>query len=96
MVYPRGPALPLGVSFRPLLHEYWLPPEVHVPLKDKLWVPENRVGALIDHWDNARLMHPGRNKMQRDIEWGFAFPPGYYAILNCYCNDCAVCRATKS
>ena len=41
-------------------------------------------------------MHPGRNKMQRDLEWRFEFPPGYYAILNPYCNNCVVCRATKS
>ena len=34
--------------------------------------------------------------MQRDLQWRFEFPPGYYAILNGYCNDCAVCRATKS
>ena len=65
-------------------------------LNDKLLVPENRVQALIDHWHNAQLMHPGRDKMQRDLEWRFEFPPGYYAILNRYCNDCAVRRATKS
>ena len=65
-------------------------------LNGKLLVPGNRVEALIDHWHNAQLMHPGRDKMQRDLEWRFQFPPGYYPILNCYCNDCAVCRATKS
>ena len=65
-------------------------------LNDKPLVPENRVDALIDHWHNAQLMHPGRDKMQRDLEWRFEFSLGYYAILNRYCNDCAVCRATKS
>ena len=50
-------------------------------LKDKLLVPENRMEALIDHWHNAQLMHPGRDKMQQDLEWRFKFPPGYYAIL---------------
>ena len=65
-------------------------------LKDKLLVPENRVEELIDHWYNAQLMHPGRDKMQQDLEWRFKFPPGYYAILDRYCSDCAVCRATKS
>ena len=65
-------------------------------LKDKLLVPENRVEELIDHWHNAQLMHPGRDKMQQDLEWRFRFPPGYYAILDRYCSDCAVCRATKS
>ena len=65
-------------------------------LKDKLLVPENRVEELIDHWHNAQLMHPGRDKMQQDSEWRFKFPPGYYAILDRYCSDCAVCRATKS
>ena len=65
-------------------------------LKDKLLVPENRVEQLIDHWHNAQLMHPGRDKMQQDLEWRFKFPPGYYAILDRYCSDCAVCRATKS
>ena len=65
-------------------------------LNDKLLVPENRVEALMDHWHNAQLMHPGRDKMQRDLEWRFEFPPGYYAILNRYCNGCAVYRATKS
>ena len=34
--------------------------------------------------------------MQQDLEWRFKFPPGYYAILDKYCSDCAVCRATKS
>ena len=65
-------------------------------LKDKLLVPENRVEELIDHWHNAQLMHPGRDKMQQDLEWRFKLPPGYYAILDKYCSDCAVCRATKS
>ena len=65
-------------------------------LKDKLLVPENRVEELIDHWHNAQLMHPGRDKMQQDLEWRFKFPPGSYAILDRYCSDCAVCRATKS
>ena len=65
-------------------------------LKDMLLVPENRMEELIDHWHNAQLMHPGRDKMQQDLEWRFKFPPGYYAILDKYCSDCAVCRATKS
>ena len=52
--------------------------------------------GLIDHWHNAQLMHPGRDKMQQDLEWRFKFPPGYYAILEKYCSDCAVCRAAKS
>ena len=64
--------------------------------KDKLLVPENRVEELIDHWHKAQLMHPGRDKMQQDLEWRFKFPPGYYAILDRYCSDCAVCQATKS
>ena len=64
--------------------------------KDKLLVPENRMEELIDHWHNAQLMHPGRDKMQQDLGWRFKFPPGYYAILDRYCSDCAVCRATKS
>ena len=34
MLYPRHPLLPLGVSFRPLLQEYRLPPEVHFPLTE--------------------------------------------------------------
>ena len=65
-------------------------------LKDKLLVPENQVEELIDHWHNAQLMHPGRDKMQQDLEWRFKFPPGYYAIVDKYCSDCAMCRATKS
>ena len=59
-------------------------------------VPENRMEELIDHWHNAQLMHPGRDKMQQDLEWRFKFPAGYYAILDKYCSDCAVCWATKS
>ena len=51
---------------------------------------------LIDHWHNAQLMHPGRDKMQQDLEWRFKFPPGYCALLDKYCSDCAVCRARKS
>ena len=65
-------------------------------LKDKLLVPGNQMEELIDHWHNAQLMHPGRDKMQQDLEWRFKFPPGYYALLDKYCSDCAVCRATKS
>ena len=65
-------------------------------LKDKLLVPENRVEELIGHWHNSQLMHLGRAKMQQDLEWRFKFPPGYYALLDRYCSDCAVCRATKS
>ena len=38
-------------------------------LKDKLLVPENRTEELIDHWHNAQLMHPGRDKMQQDLEF---------------------------
>ena len=37
-------------------------------INDKLLVPETRVEALIDHWHNAQPMHPGRDKMQRDLE----------------------------
>ena len=65
-------------------------------LKDKLLVPEKRMEELIDHWHNAQLMHPGRDMMQQDLQWRFKFPAGYYAILDKYCSDCAVCRATKS
>ena len=65
-------------------------------LKDRLLVRENPMEELIDHWHNAQLMHPGRDKMQQDLEWRFGFSPGYYAILDKYCSDCAVCRATKS
>ena len=64
-------------------------------LKDKLLVPENRVEDLIDDWHNAELMHPGRDKMQKDLESMFLFSPGCYAILNRYCKACAGCRATK-
>ena len=64
-------------------------------LKEKLLVPENRMEELIDHWHNPQLMHPGRDKMQQDLEWRFKFPPGYYALLDKYCSDCAVCRATN-
>ena len=56
-------------------------------LKNKLLVPENRVEGLIDHWHNAQLLHPGRDKMQQDLEWRFKFPPGYYATLDKYCSD---------
>ena len=65
-------------------------------LKDRLLVPENRMEDLINHWHNAQLMHPGRDKMQQDLEWRFKFPPGDYAILDKYCSNCAVCRATKN
>ena len=53
-------------------------------LNDKLLVLEIRVEALIEDWQNAQLMHPGRDKMQRDLEWRF---PGYYAIFS-------ICTAT--
>ena len=35
MVYPRHPLLALGVSFRPVLQEYWYPPEEHFPLSEE-------------------------------------------------------------
>ena len=35
--------------------------------KDKLLVRKVRVEALIDHWHNTQLMHPGHDKMQRDL-----------------------------
>ena len=65
-------------------------------LNDKLLFLENRVEALNDHWHNVQLMHPGRDKMQRDLEWWFQFAQGYYETFKRYCNNCAVCRATKS
>ena len=58
-------------------------------------VPKNRVEDLIDHWHNAQSRHPGRYKLQKDLELRFLFPPGYYAVLNWYCKACEVCRATK-
>ena len=64
-------------------------------LKDKLFLPENRLEDLMDHWHNALLMHRGRDKMQRDLESRFLFPRSYYAVLNRYCKACADCRATK-
>ena len=64
-------------------------------LKDKLLVPENRLEDLIDNWHNAQLMHLGRDKLQKDSESRFLFPPGYYAVLIRYCKACAICRATK-
>ena len=64
-------------------------------LKDKLLVPQKRGEDLIDHWHNAQLMHPEPDKLQKDLESRFLFPPGYYAVLNRYCKAGAVCRATK-
>ena len=64
-------------------------------LKDKLLVPENRLQVLIDHWHNAQLMHPGRDKLQKDLKSRFLFPPGYFAMLNRYCKACALCWASK-
>ena len=63
--------------------------------KDKLLVPENRVEDLIDQWHNAQLMDPERDKLQKNLESRFLFPPRYYAVLNWYCKACVVCRATK-
>ena len=45
-------------------------------LKDKLLVPENRVEELIDHWHNAQLMHPGRDKMQQEPGVALQVPTG--------------------
>ena len=64
-------------------------------LKDKLLVPENRVVDLIDHRHNTQVMHPKRDRLQKDSELRFLFPLGHYAVLNRYCKACAVCRATK-
>ena len=50
---------------------------------------------MVDHWHNTGLMHLGRDKLQKDLESKFLFPPGHYAVLNWYCKACAVCRATK-
>ena len=62
----------------------------------RYWCQETRLEALIDHWHKAQLMHPGRNKMQRDPEWKFECPPGYDAIRNCDWNIYVVCRVTTS
>ena len=64
-------------------------------LNDKPWVPKNQVRDLSNHWHNAQLMHSGRDKLQKDLDSRFLFPPGYYAVLNRYCKVCAVCRATR-
>ena len=53
------------------------------------------VEDLIDHWHNAQLIHPGRDKLQKDLESRFLFSPRYYTVLNRYCKACAVCRAAK-
>ena len=45
-------------------------------LKYKLFVPQNRFEDLIDDWHNAQLMHPGRDKLQKDFESRFLFSPG--------------------
>ena len=63
-------------------------------LKDKLLVSKNWVEDLIDRWHNAQLMHPGRDKLQKDLESRFLSPPRCYAVLNRFCKACAVCRAT--
>ena len=57
--------------------------------------PKHWVEDLIDHWHNAQLMHPGREKLQKNLESRFLFPLGYYAVLNRYCKARAVCRAAK-
>ena len=36
-------------------------------LRDTDLVPENQLEDLIHHWDNAQLMHPGRDKLQKDL-----------------------------
>ena len=64
-------------------------------LNDKLFVRVIWVEAPMDDWHNPHPMLPGRNKMQRDLQCRFEFPPGYYAILNRYSNDCAMYRAIK-
>ena len=45
-------------------------------LNDTLLLPKNWVEALIHYWHNARFMHSGRDKMQRDVEWRFEFHLG--------------------
>ena len=57
-------------------------------LKDKLLVPRNRVEDGINHWHNAQLMHPGREKLQKDLESRFMVPQHFYAVLNQYCKAC--------
>ena len=49
-------------------------------LKEKLLVPKSRVEDLekkIQHWHNGHLMHLGGDKLQKDFESRFLFPPGY-------------------
>ena len=47
-------------------------------LKYKLLVPQSQAEDLIDHWHNAQLMHPGRDKLQNDLESRFSFPPDLF------------------
>ena len=61
-------------------------------LNDKPLVQENRVEALIDHWHNAQLMHPGRDKMQQDLEWRFDFPSSQLVTSMHACNRDNVLR----
>ena len=63
--------------------------------KDKPLAPENRVEDLINCWHKTQWMHPGRDKLQKDLESKFLFPPGYFAVLNPYCKACVLCTATK-
>ena len=45
-------------------------------LKDMLLIAKNRVEDLTDHWHNNRLMHSGRDKLQKNSESRFLFSPG--------------------
>ena len=49
-------------------------------LKDKLLVPQNRVEDLIEHWHNAGLMHPVRDKCQKDLGSRFFLPRDYCTV----------------
>ena len=50
---------------------------------------------MIDHWHNAPLMHPGRAKVQKDLELQLLFLAGYYAFPKQYSKACASSSTTK-
>ena len=64
-------------------------------LKDNLFIPENRAEDLLDHWHNTQFMHPGRDKLQKELESDSLFPPAFYAVLNQHCKVCAFFTPTK-
>ena len=59
----------------------------------RLVVPESRMEQLAAQWHEIQLLHPGQDKMYRDMQSRFLMPPTARKIISQACSLCPVCQA---